>query len=1120
MADLLTFDPVSEFEILETIDDFQEEVQRPERLRFFTLDEQLRDYYEKIIPKKLQVSRYELSRIEKQIQRYRESYTKSIDSDYNQKSYFQNLTLDWIHPIYADYKYSTYSFPENWSPLFERSAKKTPNYYPRLLTALPKPYVSTSNDGLPLEKNSILFDEEGTTSIHGLGIFYKTKTVIHDDGSMEIVNIPILNTNDDLRVKGYFLTKRGLDVPNPLADHPFLSTNASSKIITDKPLGEIFPTIQAIMTHGVKTTTDPYVEGRSYLKVYDIKLSDIHWSSWKDRFPPVNTVSAKPNVLSVTFPSETEEQQPSKNLTENYVEKWFEGYSPRLWLQMQEDSGMLVVKMLLSKAADHGLLPPQQVTENIIATYTDSTAEECMTFSENFEKFAESGIYRAPHYSEVDDAEKKRKPIPIGKCIPVDSILHERKHAINKDKKPWSETTDQDLLKEHLLSLKIFQYVDTKEKTIGYEKYIQPPESEYRREVLTILEDNDRDPIDKADDIQVLLRDHKLENNVYYDVAGMFIICSHTLSELRGGMEDTLTFYTTWTTTEDGFQVCKYCGEKINTDVFAAVDDFDSQGNAVINYEKLFLEKNPEHETIYTSLSKLKGFFNLENAGEATLYLILSLLQIIPNELQLIPILQNIREITGALKVRINTKKIAKEDADRVEGILGIAGVITLLQVHDPFLIPRRSFGSKVLRLGGFPRDTDDTRQSPILDTIIFVLKNTFEQFPNTFKGPTQALFRRIITKPKKVKDECLIYLKQAHTKFKPQFETAKKRYAESQTDAIENSTLLPIIHLETTEFNSSQRIGKEEKKTECNVPRPLSMLLNRLPPNVVQQKVSYWQNITVSNQSSYIIPLREDKKLIDIPEKDIRRRLKLGFPKGLKLNLIDEFIKNTNDSVALIAMTNRILDILSYEAFPVGSIVEKRELINLIDYKLNVSLARDAIKGVLYELLHDVDQQGNKAGLNSVLDKASKSDLGMKMILISKDVAQREEMELRAREREVFKQKLRSMNDTEREITKMLLDIGIAPYIITNEDRELFAKEYNLPDPEEEYIDSLRQVDENMPEEGYNDTRDYTENGNEPIVNGHQLEVDYGDYGDRQVRPYDDYGERPAFDSEEGYGV
>ena len=49
MADI-EFDPATEFQILETFD-FEEEVQRPESLRFYTLDEQLLDYVEKSMPK-------------------------------------------------------------------------------------------------------------------------------------------------------------------------------------------------------------------------------------------------------------------------------------------------------------------------------------------------------------------------------------------------------------------------------------------------------------------------------------------------------------------------------------------------------------------------------------------------------------------------------------------------------------------------------------------------------------------------------------------------------------------------------------------------------------------------------------------------------------------------------------------------------------------------------------------------------------------------------------------------------------------------------------------------------------------------------------------------------------
>jgi hypothetical protein len=141
-------------------------------------------------------------------------------------------------------------------------------------------------------------------------------------------------------------------------------------------------------------------------------------------------------------------------------------------------------------------------------------------------------------------------------------------------------------------------------------------------------------------------------------------------------------------------------------------------------------------------------------------------------------------------------------------------------------------------------------------------------------------------------------------------------------------------------------------------------------------------------------------------------------------------------------------------------------------------------------------------------------------MILITKEQATKQDSDLRTREREVFKQRMRNMNDTEREATKMLLDIGIAPYIITNEDREIFAKEYRLPDPELEYNKIEQELDGDRPEEGYNASRD-VEDDQAAIVDGHEQQVDYGDYGDRREERSDrDYEALAGFDYDEGYGV
>jgi hypothetical protein len=186
----------------------------------------------------------------------------------------------------------------------------------------------------------------------------------------------------------------------------------------------------------------------------------------------------------------------------------------------------------------------------------------------------------------------------------------------------------------------------------------------------------------------------------------------------------------------------------------------------------------------------------------------------------------------------------------------------------------------------------------------------------------------------------------------------------------------------------------------------------------------------------------------------------------------------------------------------------------------LDKSLVRDAVRGIIYELIHEVVKDKNKSGLLSALSTALQRDLVFSMILITKEQATKQDSDLRTREREVFKQRMRQMNDTEREATKMLLDIGIAPYIITNEDREIFAKEYNLPDPETQYALDEQAADGDRPEEGYNAERD-VEDDQAAIVNGHEQEVDYGDYGDRREDRRDrDYELVADFDFDEGYGV
>jgi len=1117
-AGFIRFDPASEFEIIESID-FEEEVSRPESLRFFTLDEQLTDYFDKVLPKKGKISKFEYNKISQEVDRLREIYENVItvtDSDYVVDFSRKEVHVDWVKPIYTDLELVSYSYATNWLPLYKPGLRSTANYYPRMLSALPRPFRTTGTQGVSYTQGGILVNDDGKNALHTLGTYQRTKGVVHEDGTFTVVKVPMANTADDIKVKGFYIEKRPSEIPNPLPEHPFLASNAESKFLTDEPLNRVFPTMEAIMTHGVPTTPYPYTEGKQFLKIYDVNLSQVPWNLWKDRFPPVDTISATPTVMSVTFPSSSDEAAPSKTLQDIYVSEWYPGIEPRFWLATQEDNGTLVTKMILSKASKAGLLAPAITGEKPISALTASTIEECFVI-DTFDMFINSGVYRSPAWNDVNSAVDKHKPIPGGHCIPVAQIVQEKADTITAGKIAWKETTETDILKEHQQLLKFFQYLETKEKAPVFERYAGQQQSDIRRQILAVMKDENRMPVDKADSIGKIIRGSSLKDEQYFDTTDSFLVCGHTLAELKGDLEDDrLEYYDRWTAIDEGFRSCKFCGEQINADVYVAQDDFDENGNVILSHDTLggSTFHGESHVAAFAnSLNKLKTAFILDNPGEAILYLLLSLMQVLPSESQLLPVVQNIRELTSVLKAN---KKIEKTAKERTEGILGIAGMVVLLQTHNPFLIPRRSFGSKILKLTGFPRDTDDVSDSPTLDIVISILKTTFESSPNTFKGPSTTLLRLVISKPKEVRKESIMFLKQVSQKFKTQFLAAKERYEVPTETSITSQISLPVVRVDKNSFSPSDKIKSEEKMSECPIPMPKSYLTGRLPPNVVQEPIVLAPT-NVSDLAVYIERTEYVYTAISFTDVEIRRRIALGFPKTTKLDKIEKFLRTDTDGIAFLALLNRILDILSRESYKTARIIEYRKTSVFLQTTIDRSVLRDAARGVVYELLHEIVKD---TGFLGALSRAIQQDLAFNMILITKEQATKQDSDLRTREREVFKQRMRQMNDTEREATKMLLDIGIAPYIITNEDREIFAKEYNLPDPESEYALAQQEEDGDRPEEGYNASRD-VEDDQAAIVNGHEQEVDYGDYGDRrEERTNRDYETLADFDFDEGYGV
>jgi hypothetical protein len=276
-----------------------------------------------------------------------------------------------------------------------------------------------------------------------------THGVINDDGTTSIEPLEVSNTADNLKTIGYYLDKRPYELPRPMMDHPFLKSNVSGFVKTDVSLVDAYPSISAILEHAVPVTTDPYGEGKKYLKLYDVKLSQIPWSVWKERFPGVERKDVAPPVADLKFTKDNEDK-PGDILTKTYIKEWYPGYDSRLWLSLQADGGRFISRILLSEADVKGNLAPYPYSD-ATDTHLETNPEICLNLSENFNAFLDSGLYRQTFKKKGDFYDVK------GVCVPISTIIQEKSGLIYKDRQLWKESTKHDMLVEYQKLLKNFQ---------------------------------------------------------------------------------------------------------------------------------------------------------------------------------------------------------------------------------------------------------------------------------------------------------------------------------------------------------------------------------------------------------------------------------------------------------------------------------------------------------------------------------------------------------------------------------------------------------------------------------------------------------------------------------------
>lgn len=179
---------------------------------------------------------------------------------------------------------------------------------------------------------------------------------------------------------------------------------------------------------------------------------------------------------------------------------------------------------------------------------------------------------------------------------------------------------------------------------------------------------------------------------------------------------------------------------------------------------------------------------------------------------------------------------------------MGVAAIIVLLQIHDPFLIPTRTFGSRPFRMGGFPRDTTDKEKSAITDSVLDILKESYDQFPFSFEGPIAGFFQRLATKTKETKTAVLTVIeKKVKPYFAAQLATAAERYEDPPEEVDVNAIQLPILPQTKLDYTPSELKAKEEYPTLCEIPRTTAVWTLKLPPSPTQEEVKLADHIRPS---------------------------------------------------------------------------------------------------------------------------------------------------------------------------------------------------------------------------------------------------------------------------------
>jgi hypothetical protein len=1014
MNQFFTFEP-SEFVVLEDSVEVEETVPRAESVRFYTVEEQTSDAFEKLLPKDKRVSGYERTQLQGVVDKFRDLYDGFVVStaeDYFLREPSRGTSFDWIRPVVPGS--AEYASPFNYVDLIEPSPN-APNYYPRMIAKLPVPfrgYFRSGEGGTTFDKPTEVQDDSDTRVFRILPTFFASRTVLHENGSVSLAMQPYPATEQRVSVVGYALRERTLPIPNPLEGHPFFSDTKARVIRTTEPLANVVPSVDAVLMHGVPVTTDPYGEAAPFLKLYDVSLSSIPWSSWKMRFPPVPSEEVLAVREDMKFP-DARQQAPGGKLLEVYRSTYNPGVSPREWLLRRDDGGEWVVKALLSTAIENGSVAVLPGIDLPLPAYDPVRPEDCGLDNLSFVEFANRGILRRTWETKKGRSREEDVDTVRLTCAPIEFVIQERARAGHTGRISWKEgTTDDEIKRGHLEALLRYRFLADAERPVEYPRVEPKSTSQKHIDVLTVLNDPYRLVEDKIRDINALLRNAILSNNVYSDSEGRFVLCKHTLAILAGdAAADAAAYYDTWGVAEAGSYICKFCGQAIDAVEFDSQVEFDGYDKAVVHAEALDSSPSVSFSSVkeeVTALSRIRPMFQSKNAGHMIMFLLLSLLQVLPSSETLDMFLKALSKITGT-----KMEGLASKD-QIIRCKAGVAMTAVLLQAHVPILVPRRSFGSKPLVLSGYPRDTPEVpteSQYSIVDSLLLVLRNTFEAFPTAIDPLYRDFIREVLGRSKSTRSKILEIISGA---ILPKVDGMKKLlsdaavYIRAIPPSTEVKALIPVVM-------PPPKLGVNRSYEACPSARPILPGLRK--PLLRQEEVPLGTGIRATSKRTPVQPSLSVRAVArTVSDAEIRGLLRGGEPKL-------PFVVSDNYRTNLLLASN--LAMLAGIPDPTRT----------IDTTQPTATLRDLSKGIIYDIFRKIENP-------SVLKSLKSDDLATYCVSADVKKEEREVTSIRARERLAYVKRMGSLTDTQRELYLDLAKRGMAPILITTSDRVEFAKQ------------------------------------------------------------------------------